>query len=229
MRKARRGAKLPGVSRFLQATARALLPLVLAASAAGAQIIRPRASGEPDVFASLAVGYLDAQGIYDGRTQSAWDFGSGAQFRASLEKSIGNSTGVGVSATLARLPLVYDGPACSQCDAHANVWSVMASFSGGGGAGLHGVLQGAAGFTRFENFRQDETGSRLAPEGDTDFSFAFATGFGFSTASRLEFFLVQEYAGVIHQREGVGNDQSTLSRQLVTRIGARYGMGQRRR
>jgi hypothetical protein len=177
------------------------------------------------VFAALSIGYLDTQGIVDGRTQTVWAFGGGVQYRASLEKSIGNSSGIGITGTLARLPLVYDGATCNQCDAHANVWSLGGSFHGGGALGLHQVIDANAGVTRFENFRDDNSGQRLVPKSDTDFSFGIGYGIGYSTSARMEFFLLQEYAGIIHQRDGLDNGARTLSRQLVTRIGLRYGMG----
>jgi hypothetical protein len=79
--------------------------------------------------------------------------------------------------------------------------------------------------TRFENFRDDQTGARLAPNADTDFTFSIGAGFGFAANSRLSFVLVQDLAYILHQSEGQRNNASNMASQYITRLGVRYGVG----
>ena len=199
--------------------------LVIAASTAQAQIIRSRVSNEASTWLGLSAGLVQMQGVADGRTESTWNFGSGLQYRASAEQAWENQASYGVTATLARMPLVYRGPACADCDAHANVWSVQGSFHIGGGIGFHQVYEVSAGVTRFENFRDDRTGTKLTPNADTDFSFTIGAGFGFAANSRLSFVLVQDLAYIVHQSEGQRNNSSNMASQYITRLGVRYGVG----
>ncbi|HET7458386.1 MAG TPA: outer membrane beta-barrel protein [Gemmatimonadaceae bacterium] len=211
----------------------------LAPLRADAQILRvPKHTSEPAVWVGLGIGYYQMNAVADGRTETGWRFGSGVQYRGSLEYAISHGSSIGVAGTYAHLPLRYvflsDAAAApyggvASLDAHADVTSLMATFHSGGGEGFHYLLDFGAGVTRFAKFTADGSGNApLAPTGDTDFSFSIGTGFGYSPRKTMELFIVQDYGNAIHQRDGLSNDARTNNQQLTTRIGARFGAGARR-
>jgi hypothetical protein len=223
------------VNRFLPLAALALL-----APSAGAQIIRlpKNTSGEPAFWGSAALGLVQLQRVDDGTTQSHWDFGSAVQYRGSLEYAIGRGNSFGVSGTFARVPLTYrtfsdlgiplpGGGTCIDCDAKADVTSILAAFHGGGGAGFHQVIELSAGALMYRNFKTD-AGDELPPKSDTDFSFALGYGFGYTLNRTIQFNLVQDAVLAVHQREGLSGSDRTTNQQYVTRIGVRFGGGSRR-
>jgi hypothetical protein len=203
---------------------------------AGAQILRvPKQRSEPAYWAGVGVGYYQMNAVADGRTGTGWDFGSGAQYRGTLEYSLGRGSSIGVTGTYARLPLRYvsltDSPlpgGAFEEDAHAQVTQLLGTFHAGGGEGFHYVIDAGLGVTRFANFESDATGATLLPSSDTDLAFSIGTGFGYSSGKSAEFFLVQDYGNTIHQRDGLSNNARTNIQQLTTRIGARFGTGTRR-
>ena len=209
----------------------ALLSLVLLAAAAPAraQIYHlPRAT-EPAAWFSFGVGVLRAQTVADGSTSSTWEFGTGVQWRASLEKSSGNGMSYGLTGTLANMPLQYDGPTCGSCDAHATMWQALASLHVGGGNGFHQVIELYAGVVGYGNFRDDAFGGRLPPMGtDLDPTFGVGYGFGYQTSSHFQINLVQDYDASLHQRTNLPGNASAMQQQYVTRLGIRLGLGQRR-
>lgn len=216
----------------------ALLAISTAAAAPlRAQVFKiPKRVAEPAYWVGGNLGYLQLQEVFDGRTQRVWGFSGALQYRAFLEYSLGRGSSVGVSGSYARMPLAYesfDGSPVlpgggARVDAHADVGSLMATFHAGGGDGFHYVLDAGLGMTRFARFRDDRTDTRLGPGTNDDFSFSIGTGFGYSTGPRTEFFIVQEYGNVFHERGGLSNDTRTSAQQLTTRLGARFGLGSRR-
>jgi hypothetical protein len=217
-----------------------LAALVLLAQPAHAQILRvpKNTSGEAAFWGSAAIGLLQLQRVDDGTTQSRWDFGSAVQFRASLEYAISRGNSLGVSGTFARAPLTYrtfsdlgiplpGGGSCVDCDASADVTSILATFHGGGGPGFHQVIELAAGAMMFRNFKTDD-GEELPPKSDTDFSFAIGYGFGYTVNRALQVNLVQDAVLGVHQREGLSGSGRSTTQQYVTRIGVRLGGGARR-
>jgi hypothetical protein len=218
---------------------RALALLVpLAVAPLGAQIIRMPKTRDPLVWTSLSIGYAQTQALVDGVSNSVWNFGSTAQYRASIEKGIANRSSIGVSGSLARMPLAYQrydvskpgATACDNgCDAHATVYSLGVVFHSGGSVGFHQVIDASAGATRYENFRLDQGNTPVEPlNGDTDFSFVIGYGFGYSPSDRLEYVLVQDYGLALHQKTGLKNSSNNSSAQYVTRIGVRLGLGNRK-
>jgi hypothetical protein len=193
---------------------------------------------EPALWASLSAGLFQTQAVLDGRTNSAWDFGQGVQYRASLEQAVGNQSSLGVMGTYARLPLTYtdlgqtiDVLSCGDgCNAHADVISLMGSFRAGGGQGFHQIIELSAGVTRFAKFREDDSGARLRPpNGDTDFAFTVGYGFGYGLSPRAQIVLVQEYGSAFHQQDGLRGGDRRNNQQYTTRLGARFGLGTRSR
>lgn len=213
--------------------------LAFAAAPVEAQIIRPPSGGEPTIWLSFSPGLFQTQTVLDGRTDTAWEFGnnSALSLRGSLELAMGRGAAFGVVGTYANMPLQYWSglqgrpgpvPECQPCDAHAKIMSLAGIFHIGGGDGLHQVIEVSAGVTQYRDFETDDGGSSLPPQSDTDLSFTIGYGFGYSITPRFRFTLVQDYGVVVHQGEGLSNDQGKTSSQRVTRIGVRMGVGARR-
>jgi hypothetical protein len=205
--------------------------MLAVADMAQAQIIRPVFRSDPQAWTSLSIGWLRQQGICDRDSGACWDFGSGPQWRASLEFPMGTSTTLGVVGTTAKVPLVYRGGvltpnSCAGCDADANVSQVFGTLRMGGGIGFHQVIDLLAGTTLFSNFRRSDNGAKLGGGKTTsDFTFALGYGFGYGLSSRAQINFVQEYALQILPRQA-GSSNNT-SQQATLRIGFRYGLGTR--
>jgi hypothetical protein len=54
-------------------------------------------------------------------------------------------------------------------------------------------------------------------------------GFGYTIGSRTQIVLVQDFGIVLHQGTALPNDASTSAYHRTTRIGVRYGAGNRPR
>jgi hypothetical protein len=214
-----------------------VLALVLVASSASAQVLPvPRRSSVPAMWFSLSTGFMQMDRVIDGSTGTDWRFGNALQWRGSVEVDVGRGGGLGLAVGLADVPLTYDPYAPTEplpatctaaCDAHAKVWSVMATFHMGGGAGFHQVIDVGLGATLYRDFESDG-GEALPPAGgDTDIGFSFGYGFGYGISSRTQLMIVQDASYVVHQREGLSGGDDTSSQQFVTRIGVRIGLGAR--
>jgi hypothetical protein len=206
----------------------ALLLLTAAAAPAIAQPPFPRAPARPNAWASLAVGLYNVQEIFDPESSSVWDFGNIFQFRGTLEREFRRGTSFGVAATVARAPLTYEGPECV-CDADLTLWQALALFRlGGGGIGLHQVIELAAGVTGFSSFSRRDGGA-IGPGTIVDPTFKIGYGLGYPLAPNTEFTLVQEVGLMLHQRgDRAAGDESNVPRTWSTRVGIRYGLGTRR-
>ena len=206
-----------------------LLPVT---ETADAQIIRSSRSNAPIGFVSLGIGWFQQQGLCNEASNSCWDFGSGPQWRATVELPVGNGASFGVAGTMGRMPLTYDGgvgtASCGQCDADANISQILALFRIGGGSGFHQVIDLSAGVTLFSNFRRSDSGTRL---GDgkmvQNYNFSIGYGFGYSLSPRTSIQLVQDYGLLIHGR--VPGSSDNTAQQSSTRIGVRLGLGERGR
>jgi hypothetical protein len=204
------------------------------ATLAGAQIIDSGTRGiggrGPIAFTSLSIGWMQQQSVCDQDSGACWDFGSAPQWRGTLEFPMGRGAAIGVAATTARVPLIYRGGLlgpndCSGCDADANITQYFAKLHlGGGTRGFQQVIDINAGMTVFSNFRTASGGTRLGPgKANSDASFSVGYGFGYGFTERMMVMLVQEYGLVIHERQS-GSSNNT-AQQTVTRVGLRYGMG----
>jgi hypothetical protein len=216
-------------------TRSALLAIGISLAGAGvaqAQIIdasRP-ISRDPAAWTSLSIGWLTQQGLCDGDTNACWDFGGAPQWRATLDYPVGRGASIGVAATLAKVPLRYQGSvlspdSCTGCDADANITQYFANFHMGGQSGFHQVIDINAGMTVFSNFRST-AGSKLGGKAVSDFSFAIGYGFGYGFSSRMQFMLVQDYGLIIHKR--IPGESNNTAQQSTTRIGLRVGLGDKR-
>ena len=217
----------------------ALITLALAAPLAEAQILSvPRRSTDPVMWGSLSAGlYQFNDDIRDGRTNSVWRFASALQYRGSAEFDVGNSGAVGMVVGFADVPLTYfqteiGAPAecATRCDAHAQVWTVLGTFHMGGGAGFHQVIDLSVGTTIYRDFKADDSDVQIGPQSpDKDVSLSVGYGFGYGFGNRFQIMLVQDAAYTMHQRDGISGSQNSNSQQFTTRLGARFGLGSKRR
>jgi hypothetical protein len=185
-----------------------------------------RRSG-PNGWASLSVGLMQLQEMYDPPSNSAWDFGNIIQYRGTLERNLQRGMSVGLTLSYARAPLTYVGPDCSLCDAGADLWQALALFRIGssGIVGFHQVIELEAGVTAFSSFRDQGRGV-LAPEGIIDPTFNIGYGLGYSIAPNTQLTLVQQVGLIVHKSgDRPAGDESNMPRSYSTRIGLRVGLG----
>ncbi|NUQ94157.1 MAG: hypothetical protein HOQ11_00500 [Gemmatimonadaceae bacterium] len=225
------------------------LTLVVDAPVVRGQVITVPKGGlkkEPAGFVSGGIGLLAIQGVFDGTTQTGWDFSQALEYHAALEYGLGRGSSIGVTASYASVPLSYqqlvntpNGPGVTATDAHVNVFDIGAQFAlGPGSAGFHQVVVINAGVIAFENFRSDadacpasptyvcQTG-RLRPTRDLDPRLGIGYGFGYGFASRSEIYLIQEYGVALHQSTGLSGSDRRQYQQQTTKIGFRVGLGAR--
>jgi hypothetical protein len=214
----------------------AAILLAFSTASAGAQIFKVPRGGGPALWSSLSMGIHQLGDVEDGSTASFWRFGSSVQYRASFEMDVNNTGGFGGAIGYSDVDLAYYGgdvdgiPMClGRCDAHVKVWTAIANFHMGGGTGFHQVLDIGLGATFYRDFTRDSDGASLPPlHGDTDASLMVGVGFGYGFSQRFGISLVQDAAYTLHQREGLSGDARSYSQQYITRIGVRYGLGNRR-
>lgn len=212
---------------------------LLTAAPAAAQVIRFPTRQDPSAWASLSAGVLQFQEVVDdGTTETAWNFETTAQLRASLERSRGGGTSYGVVGTYARPSLCYTqavgGGGLVNTNATATVSSVSAVFRAGGGAGLHQVIEvsgGARYYSGFDASGASQGAGRLRPDGDWDPIASLGFGFGYPLGQRAAVTLVQDAEFVFHQRDegATSGFNGGIHRSYVTRLGARFGFGNRSR
>jgi opacity protein-like surface antigen len=200
--------------------------LVTRASAADAQIIDSRGGGRagtPGAWTSLFAGYMQHQRLCDPDSSSCWNFGSGLQWRGTLEFPVGNGVTLGVVGTRARLPLIHES-ALGNVDADANVNQVLGQLRIGGGSGIHQVIDVTAGMSMFSNFQRESDGEALGSGGTKkNWTFALAYGFALPFRPRAQLILLQEYGLVIGKR--MAGQSSNTAQQQTTRLGLRLGLG----
>lgn len=217
----------------------ATMLLLLIASTASAQR-RPRGfTSDPDVWVSGGIAGFTGNGVNDGRTASAWDFGNSTNFQysASLEKTVGSGTSFGIAGTYARIPFVYSGPAvpvingsgasCAGCDAHLDMTTLVATFHFGAGTGFHQVIELNGGVVNYARLTRDSDGARLAGGSNTDPLFSGGWGFGYGFDDRTQIEFVPEYAIAIHERSGLSNRASNTNRMQSLKLTLRMGFGAR--
>jgi len=195
--------------------------LAVAAPAAAQILERPASRREPRMWISAAAGVMDIAAIGD--AESVWDFGTGFMYRASLERSLGRGSAIGVAAGRSRIPLRASSEMLDRVDAHATVTSLMATFRGGGGSGFHQIYVVQAGALRFTDIEADDDNTVIDRGGNTDFAFSVGGGFGYGVNTRLSIGLVQELGLILHRGGGASGNSSNSAQQRITRIGANYG------
>jgi hypothetical protein len=216
----------------------ALVMLILCAASLTAQRRQRVFSADPDYWVSGGVAGFTGQQVNDGKTASSWDFGNSTnwQYAASLEKTFGGGSTFGLAGSFARVPFVYFGPTlpvvpgtgtCTQCDAHLDMTTLVATFHVGAGAGFHQVVQFNGGIVNYANLKRDTDGTKLAGGSNIDplFSIGYGIGYGFDDRTQIEF--VPDYAIAIHERSGLSNGVSNTNRVTSLRLTLRRGFGTR--
>jgi hypothetical protein len=209
-----------------------LATLFCAGIPASAQIIRtqPRGNGLPSSWISFSIGAFSAGDVSDGRSNSTWDFGNNTsmQYRASIEKALQGSSGIGLVGTYVRAPIAYYGGLdCTGCSAHINLYSVMATFHAGGGIGFHQVIDASIGSHVSSGIRRDSDDAQLDPQtSNSDFGFTVGYGFGYGLSRGFQITLVQDFGLAVHERTGLSAGDNNSLRMQATRLGVRIGFGQ---
>jgi hypothetical protein len=219
----------------------AFLVLMFTAGSLSAQRRTTYSSGEPSVWLTGGVAGFTGTGVNDGGSSSSWDFGNSTnwQYRASLEKGMGNGSSFGVSTSWARVPFVYSsntaiplpgdvtGARCATpCDAHLDLMTLLATFHTGGGLGFHSVVELNGGIVAYDNLKRDSDGVKLAPAvGSIDPYFSIGWGFGYGFSNRTQVDFVPDYAIAIHERSGLSNGVSNTDRMRSLRLTFRMGFG----
>jgi hypothetical protein len=201
---------------------------------AGAQSLDSRSRREPIINASLSTGILLLQMVEDGRSEASWEFDVLQQYRGSLDRSVGNNTVLGISLGYAALPMRYArlrpgptaSPTCmSQCRANADLWSLGATLRVLSDGGFHQFVEINATVNQFSNFREEATGTRLAPlKADRDFSFTGGYGLGWAPGRRFQISAVMDVGFSLHSRSGRDADRNQLSYMMMGRIMVRSGI-----
>ena len=218
-----------------------LFVLTIAAQSAGAQrrtgMLR---LGEPAYWFSAGVAGFNGNGVNDGRTASSWDFGNSTnlQYRASLEKSMGNGSSFGLAGTYARVPFVYSsdpftplpsgttGARCGSCNAQLDMTTLVAVFRAGAGVGFHQIIELSGGVVAYQNLKDESTNAKLAPGGgNMDPIFAIGYGIGYGLNERTQINFVPDYAIALHERGGLSNGVSNTNSTRSLRLSLRMGFG----
>ena len=208
--------------------------VVFAAGSLGAQMRqRVYATKDPDVWLTAGIGGFRANEVNDGATSSTWNFGNSTnlQYRASLEKGMNNGSSFGIAGSWAHVPFLYSSTGlvgCSNCDAHLDLMTLVATFHSGSGLGFHQLLEVNGGIVAYRNLKQDSDGARLAPSGgniDPLFSFGYGFGYGLSDRTNLDF--ISDYTIGIHERKGLSNGASNTNSMPSLRLALRMGFGSR--
>jgi hypothetical protein len=195
----------------------------------------------PTYWVSGGIAGFTGNGVNDGRTGSAWNFGNSTnwQYRVSLEKATGNGSTFGVAATMARVPFAYSsntavalppnttGTRCATaCDAHLDMRTLVAMFRSGTGLGFLQVIELSGGFVAYSNLKRDADGAKLAPGGgNIDPVFVLGYGLGYGMSDRMQLNFVPEYSYAIHERSGLSNGDSNPNRVRTLRVSLRLGFG----
>jgi hypothetical protein len=185
--------------------------------------------GDPSGWLSGGVSLWQSQGIDDPKTNGFWDLSVAPQYRAALEFPMGYGTALGVAGTYATVPLTFraTGPAaCGTCDANITVTQVLGLLHiGGGGEGVHQVIEVEAGVTSFAGLKATDGTSLGLDHPATDLTFLLGYGFGISLSRSMELSIVEDLGTIVHARASDATGGTNAPRQYITRLGLRYAFG----
>ncbi|MEO6445301.1 MAG: hypothetical protein ABIZ91_06470 [Gemmatimonadaceae bacterium] len=215
-----------------------LLVLAMAGVPSGAQGRRGgdrggTAGSEPTWWGSFAAGYQWSNAVSDPGTDAVWNFDSNWSMRASVEREIAPRTTVGLAWRYSRMPLSItssaSGGVCQPCAADATIASYGITARSGGGRGLHLVYEGFVGATQFNNFTLAPAASPAAQAAfasvrNVDFSWAVATGAGYSLSNEFQIVALYEYGSSVHEKGSNSPFQRRTAQHYTTRLGVRLGI-----
>lgn len=229
-----RRARRPRVAPAVAALVSAALAAVLAAAPAAAQGPRGRGGmggfGDgPKWWGSVWGGYQWSNNVGDPSTNSTWGYDSGLSFRLTAEREVAPNIAVGVAWNYSRMPLAVVGNSSASvcragCAADGTVASYGLTLRSGGGRGFHIVYEGFLGAMQYSNFSVEGEGAApFADVKDTDFAWAFGTGFGYALSSDFQLVGVFEYGNSVHEKSS-DLFQRRTTQHYTTRVGLRVGL-----
>lgn len=221
----------------VQAVMGVLLALVSLATPAMAQGRRGPGRGggmggyddAPKWWASAWGGYQWSNQVGDPATNSTWNYDSNWSLRLTAEREVAPRTTIGLAWNYSRMPLAVVGnssaTACrTGCAAEGTISSYGVTLRSGGGPGFHIVYEGFLGATQYSNFSVEGAGAAaFADVKDTDFAWAFGTGFGYSLSRDFQLVGMFEYGNSVHEKSG-DLFQRRTTQHYTTRIGVRVGL-----
>ena len=195
----------------------------------GAQIIRGGQYGvrDPQTWVSAGIGWQNGWTVFDGTTQSRWDFGDTQQYGLSIERAVNGGITLGVRAATAQPSLNFlnttGSPLTRQAD--ARVTQALGVVHVTTGRDIRSVFELGLGSTIYSGIRERGTDARLGPSTDADFTFVFSYGLGYSFSRKFHIDVVQDIGTSLHQKTGLSAGEDTSIRISNTRLVARLGLG----
>lgn len=228
------GAAMRRAPATLAAAIAAVLTIALAASPATAQGPRGRGGmggfGDgPKWWGSVWGGYQWSNNVGDPSTNSTWSYDSNWMVRLTAEREVAPRTSVGLAWNYSRMPLAVVGSSSatvcrSGCAAEGTIASYGVTLRSGGGPGFHLVYEGFLGAVQYSNFSVEGAGAAtFADVKDTDFAWAFGTGFGYPLSRDFELVGLFEYGNSVHEKSS-DLFQRRTTQHYTTRIGLRVGL-----
>lgn len=229
-----RRARRPRVAAAVAGLVSAALAAALVTAPAAAQGPRGRGGmggfGDgPKWWGSVWGGYQWSNNVGDPSTNSTWGYDSGLSFRLTAEREVAPNIAVGVAWNYSRMPLAVVGNSSASvcragCAADGTVASYGLTLRSGGGRGFHIVYEGFLGAMQYSNFTVEGEGAApFADVKDTDFAWAFGTGFGYALSSDFQLVGVFEYGNSVHEKSS-DLFQRRTTQHYTTRVGLRVGL-----
>jgi len=208
----------PRIRFFIAASAFVAAP---ALAPLGAQLIRvppPNEAGRP-VIVSVAAGLLQTQGRFDGRSGTDWQLGEAFQYRGSIETTLRSRSSVGITATLASVPIRRSANPSGSGDIQFRQF--MATFRSPDGQGFHQIIELAAGLSQWASYSGTDILTADERKARNGLALVIGFGFGISLGDRAAITIVQDAGTVIGSSEGLPSGASRVQRQYTTRLGLR--------
>ncbi|HKP15879.1 MAG TPA: hypothetical protein VJT85_07440 [Gemmatimonadaceae bacterium] len=203
--------------------------VVMPLGGAHAQIIRGGRFGlrDPQYWVSGTVGWQQGWTVFDGVTSSRWEVGDTQAYGGSIERMVANSVTVGVRANTAAPTVRYLSASSPDLRvADTRVTQALGIVHVSAGRDFRSVFELGLGATFYSPFRERDTDSPLGPaKTDTDFTFNFVYGLGYSFSRNFHVDVVQDLGTSLHQKTGLTEGEDTSASIRGTRLVARYGFG----
>ena len=195
----------------------------------GAQIIRGGQFGlrDPQTWVSAGVGWQGGWTVVDGSTQTRWDLGDAQQYGLTIERAVNSGITLGVRAATSKPSVNFQNtnaaPLTRQVD--ARVTQALGVVHVTTGRTIRSVFELGIGSTIYSGFRERGTNNRLGPATDSDFTFVFSYGLGYTFSRKFHVDVVQDLGTSLHQKTGLAAGDDTSTRISSTRLIARLGLG----
>ena len=184
-------------------------------------------TGGPSWWASASGGYQWSNIVNDPQTKSVWNFDANWTVRGTLERVVAPQTTIGVAWTYARMPVGVQGVSggvCQPCLGDATISTYGLALRSGGGPALHLLYEGFIGATQYGHFSLEGAGATsFSTVKNTDFTWAFGGGFGYSMARDFALEVMYDYANSVHEKSG-DLFQRRTTRHYSLRTGVRVGL-----